>query len=276
MNANEVPVLEILTTFSGECSHVPSGTKILLVRFAGCNFNCSYCDTPDSKKADNPKATTYTIDNLVAKIRKMLDKQNIQTILFTGGEPMLYEQQLGAVIYTLNARKKDKSLPYLHFIIETNGSRFPYADSTLRDSSAITWCVDIKACALEAIKYCEAIKCFLIGDDVTPQSVRDDDEEDVSLAGTVFFKIPVEDIKDFNTVNTWLRNVASTTFRDRTIVATFMWCPVFNTIGKKDHEGFIKQLATNVLDFNPFANVPNMSRCRIGLNFQLHKMLGFK
>jgi organic radical activating enzyme len=266
MNYNELKVLEIVKTFSGECSSVPAGTKILLVRLAGCNLACPYCDTPKSRDIKNEKAQTYTVDGLVTEIQKQIWEQGIYTILFTGGEPMLHEQQLSAVL----ARLAEPNFYALNYIIETNGSCFPSGDFYLAHCSKIMWCVDIKAFALkDSPAYGNEIAKFLF---------KADSVEAYELSGSVLFKIPVTSIADYNTVNIFLRETVKIVppLLQNKVYTRFMYSPVFSEMSKADGALFIEQLSTNLIDFPPFTRTPILAGSETGINFQMHKTWGFR
>lgn len=118
----DVSIVEIFETIQGE--GVFAGVPTVLVRFSGCNLNCVYCDTPESKKPrpyaivesrdqsrsiDNPVA----VDDLVDLIAK--DFRQARTALITGGEPLL---QASSAI-EIGRRLKKQGLA-VH--LETNGT----------------------------------------------------------------------------------------------------------------------------------------------------------
>jgi 7-carboxy-7-deazaguanine synthase len=98
-------VKSIFRTIQGE--GMWAGTPAVFCRFAGCNLDCSFCDT------NFKGGTSYSLDDLELAI---LGKQLAEPLLvFTGGEPAL---QLDA---ELVGRMRN------HFkvvAIETNGTRY--------------------------------------------------------------------------------------------------------------------------------------------------------
>ncbi len=78
--------------FSGEGLFI--GQRQIFVRFAGCNLNCNYCDTNDSKSEKSGKL--MTVDEVLAAIEKVRTP-DCHVISFTGGEPSLYPEFINAV-----------------------------------------------------------------------------------------------------------------------------------------------------------------------------------
>jgi 7-carboxy-7-deazaguanine synthase len=87
-----------------------SGQLVVFIRFAGCNLNCSYCDTTWSNATDVSYNFMTSLD-----IYKYIKSSEIRNVTLTGGEPLLQE----GIIELLEMLSKDKSL---HVEIETNGS----------------------------------------------------------------------------------------------------------------------------------------------------------
>ncbi len=101
-------VAEIFESINGEGAR--AGQLAVFVRFAGCNLNCSYCDT----KWANEKNTPYTLmsaDEIYSRIKKT----GVKNITLTGGEPLLREG-------IKELLEKTASDGFLSCEIETNGS----------------------------------------------------------------------------------------------------------------------------------------------------------
>lgn len=103
------PINEIFASIQGEGSR--AGERCAFVRFQGCNLDCPYCDTKDAIKIDDSKVMEdieilATVDNY----------EGINTVVFTGGEPLLYLDE--------NIMKYFKP-PYKKYnvIIQTNGTK---------------------------------------------------------------------------------------------------------------------------------------------------------
>ncbi len=63
-----------------------SGQLVVFIRFAGCNLNCSYCDTTWANKED-VSYDFMTSDD----IYKYIKSTEIRNVTLTGGEPLLQE-----------------------------------------------------------------------------------------------------------------------------------------------------------------------------------------
>lgn len=70
---------EIFYSLQGEGAN--AGKPVVFVRFAGCNLNCSWCDTP---KVKGTKMTAEQIFTAVITASPLC-----HSIIFTGGEPLL-------------------------------------------------------------------------------------------------------------------------------------------------------------------------------------------
>jgi len=86
------------------------GQLAIFIRFAGCNLNCSYCDTAWANENNVPYERMSSKD-----IYEYVKSTEVRNITLTGGEPLLQE----GMIELLEVLSKDKEL---HVEIETNGS----------------------------------------------------------------------------------------------------------------------------------------------------------
>lgn len=105
----EAPIVEIFSSIQGEGLLV--GRRQIFVRFAGCNLDCNYCDTEDSKSVKNGelKSVDYVVDRI-----NNLKTEDLHSISFTGGEPLLYADFIREVIDRIDTPS----------FLETNGT-FP-------------------------------------------------------------------------------------------------------------------------------------------------------
>ena len=105
----EAPIVEIFSSIQGEGLLV--GRRQIFVRFAGCNLDCNYCDTEDSKSVKNGelKSVDYAVDRI-----NNLKTEDLHSISFTGGEPLLYADFIREVIDRIDTPS----------FLETNGT-FP-------------------------------------------------------------------------------------------------------------------------------------------------------
>jgi len=95
-------VCEIFRTIIGESIY--AGFPCTIVRFAGCNLRCSYCDT------------TYSFDNVDEEISAddIIARLGDKWILVTGGEPLLQDNIQNFLYKLVRAGHS--------VVLETNGS----------------------------------------------------------------------------------------------------------------------------------------------------------
>lgn len=113
---DKIPISEIYTAVQGEGRF---RTPAIFVRVFGCNLRCRYngtsCDTPYAVL--NGTKTLMTIEELANKIIGFGAENNIEHVVFTGGEPLLFQKIITRVI---------KQLPIDYFTeVETNGTISP-------------------------------------------------------------------------------------------------------------------------------------------------------
>jgi 7-carboxy-7-deazaguanine synthase len=76
--------MDINVTIQGEGKNI--GTPIFLLRYYGCNLHCPWCDTAYAIKEQPIE------DDAIEKISNIIkENPNINNIVFTGGEPFIYE-----------------------------------------------------------------------------------------------------------------------------------------------------------------------------------------
>lgn len=113
------PVLEMFASVQGEGMH--TGVPSIFIRVCGCNLRCvfgnSRCDTPYSSfELETPQWTN--VDDLVEAFKSLSNScPNIKHVVITGGEPMLYKEQIKHLI-----TKLENGVGDFLYTIETNGT----------------------------------------------------------------------------------------------------------------------------------------------------------
>ncbi len=100
-------VVERFVSINGEGA--AAGELAVFLRFAGCDLQCSYCDTAWANRPDVP-VTLYTAEELA----DWAESTGIHNVLLTGGEPLL-QPEIGTLIGKLGEKGHRVE-------IETNGS----------------------------------------------------------------------------------------------------------------------------------------------------------
>ena len=99
-------VNEIFYSIDGE--GLRTGELAVFIRLAGCNLNCSYCDTKYAIKANS--GTKMTIEEILKEVKKYKCKN----ITLTGGEPLIHKSVKDLIDALLEKKYKVN--------IETNGA----------------------------------------------------------------------------------------------------------------------------------------------------------
>lgn len=129
MSTSDAQLFEAFSSFQGEGLYV--GERQLFLRFAGCNLNCQYCDSPQAIVVSQPtykieqtpgshhfenRNNPVTIEQLLALVELLDHPAGINhSLSLTGGEPLLQVDFLKAFLQQL---KKQKSMK---IYLETNG-----------------------------------------------------------------------------------------------------------------------------------------------------------
>lgn len=104
----EYKVVEKFVSINGEA--MKAGELAVFIRFAGCNLNCSYCDT---RWANTPNVSYETMTE--KQILDYVISTKVNNVTLTGGEP-LYRDNMELLIDLL-LQEKGRRVE-----IETNGS----------------------------------------------------------------------------------------------------------------------------------------------------------
>ena len=121
-----VEISEIFYSIQGEGRDI--GRPSVFVRFIGCNLNCNFCDSKYALKSNNSNnMTSKQIFDTIKNFYTNSNKKNVN-IIFTGGEPMLYQKSIAEIIDLL---ENDYFIENFNIQIETNGT-IPLKDERLR------------------------------------------------------------------------------------------------------------------------------------------------
>jgi len=160
-----VDICEVYESVQGEGKY--AGTPCLIIRLAGCNLNCDFCDTD-----------YHDIDPEYWKQTHLMNVINLydgDIVLWTGGEPLLQSKQILTVI--AHTRRQ-----YRHHV-ETNGSQpIPMEDfdyitvspkrvedakrckEELRGDHEIKVVTDLKEVGVDMIEYADCLMPLTTGD----------------------------------------------------------------------------------------------------------------
>jgi 7-carboxy-7-deazaguanine synthase len=115
-------IAEIFKSLQGEGKN--QGRACLFIRLAGCNLNCSWCDTGYARDG----GTTMVLDSVLEQVWRV----NPPYVCITGGEPLVQADALDPLLSSLHKRGTEID-------IETNGT---IDFSRLQQYASI--CMDVK------------------------------------------------------------------------------------------------------------------------------------
>lgn len=136
------PVIEMFYSIQGEGKYM--GVPSFFVRVAGCNLRCvfkdSICDTPYS--SFKPEKYQYkSMDDIVDNFMKMrLEHPDVNHLVITGGEPMLYQKGMFEFIQRVcycSDYEDTITTRTLQITIETNGTQDP--SSFMKDYKSLRY-----------------------------------------------------------------------------------------------------------------------------------------
>lgn len=111
-------VSEIFHTLQGEGYTV--GKPAIFVRLGMCNLHCSWCDTPYCWKEGEEDYSDQKNKRVVEDISDYLNEfPNTKIIVWTGGEPLMQQQDIIGISEWLRIKYCDRDL---EFEVETNGT----------------------------------------------------------------------------------------------------------------------------------------------------------
>ena len=102
------PINEIFYSIQGEGYH--AGKPAIFIRLAGCNLECSWCDTDHSKKSE------LTASQIMELVRTEAKRHKVGFVVLTGGEPTIHN--LNPLVNKLQTK--------FYVAIETNGTRMAH------------------------------------------------------------------------------------------------------------------------------------------------------
>ena len=152
-------IAEIFRSLQGE--GLNQGRPCLFIRFAGCNLNCHWCDTPESRSG----GMTMAIDSVLEHVWRV----NPPYVCITGGEPLQQADELERLLDSLSKRGT-------LIDIETNGTR----DFSRFQPFALI-CMDVKCpssgeqsdlALLEKLRPQDSVK-FVVKDETDCQYAQD-------------------------------------------------------------------------------------------------------
>lgn len=117
---------EVFLTVQGEGTTI--GKPCIFIRFSVCNLACKWCDSyftwnfderPGENKHSKPKVKKEIFQMLITQdeLIKEIQKFECKNLVFTGGEPTIYQKELIEVMNKLREINKD-----YYFEVETNGT----------------------------------------------------------------------------------------------------------------------------------------------------------
>ena len=110
-------IVEIFETIQGEGKF--SGYSAIFVRLWGCNLRCRFngveCDTPYAVYKEIDNAPMMEHSEAVKKILAISKKHDTRHIVWTGGEPTMFQEFITACVDVLGVRFRHE--------VETNGTK---------------------------------------------------------------------------------------------------------------------------------------------------------
>ena len=109
-------ISEMFSSIQGEGIWI--GVPSFFIRVAGCNLECTWCDTIYARNLENAK--DFSTDEIIAEALN----SGLQHIVITGGEPSLYPDEIKKICSAMHEN-------FRKVTIETNGSNFIECEADL-------------------------------------------------------------------------------------------------------------------------------------------------
>ena len=136
----KLPIVEVFEGLQGEGPYV--GCPSLFIRFGGCPVHCEFCDTKYSWEEGKLEGQLWQESDLIDK----LFETEVDDIVLTGGEPLLYYQAISDWVLPLRMLGK-------RVFMETSGvfgveekALYQNRDVLARLLQHMTWIMSPKSC----------------------------------------------------------------------------------------------------------------------------------
>jgi len=170
-------ISETFPSIQGE--GISQGYPVLFIRTSGCTRNCDFCDTKYHKEGKE-----LSVKRLIAQI----NKSNLDTVVWTGGEPLLQIKEIEEVIYSTNKL----------YDLETNGDLI-LTKKYLNDLNAL---FDYICISPKSLEVAERIHSFSLSFNVDIKVVTDLDKVNVNLIkyATTLMPLTTNDKEETNLI----------------------------------------------------------------------------
>lgn len=262
---HEASLHSICVSISGEVSHVPTGTKTAIVRFAGCNLACPYCDTSPTQKKENGKKLTHL--QIAHMLIAELSHREVRHVMFTGGEPLLYEDAIVSIIKEVYQSHRED----ITYSVETNGTLHANKLHGMAYTMRIPlgFVVDIKLDQITSPFVPSGYNGMIHGWAVHSSSYEHHSSH--HLRNNVIFKIVCASKKDVLTGTRFVNWLCMEVGKENNPAYGVFFSPVFSN-GKYDSL-VLQDMVGTVLGMGTHFNQRFRSNVRTGISLQLHKII---
>ena len=129
--AHKAAIVEIFRSIQGEGKY--AGVPQVFIRFAGCNLNCSWCDSDNAKDMNGPNVRWYAPEELWHAIENLW--LGCHSVVLTGGEPLMQTAFLEEFLPILRVHR-------IQVFLETNGTLAGELKKIIEDVAIVS--MDVK------------------------------------------------------------------------------------------------------------------------------------